>query len=220
MNAFDTGTPQLAPSGSGKIEVGFGLPIDEHGRVADGDHSAGDIPTDLIAARPDRGPDPGFELIGWFARIFESLLNDLSSEASPARMNDSQAPLSSHDDRETVGGGDRQGQSTVGGGQCIGFAAKAWLPSFGDHCRVDLVRPAELEVGSVNDFVERFSALGFWPFADKDDAGVICLQRPGVEASSETRRGVLGCQHDVGGGVSDFISARRSEVTDPDTAFR
>ena len=127
MNLFDATPRKLAFGSSGEIQMGPGLSIHQHCRIAGGNHFARHISPDFVAADPDGGSDPGPQGARVHGEVFESLLDDASGQPPPTRMDGGEMSLALDHDGNTVGGCDRQGLTAFSGCQGVGLTKETFV---------------------------------------------------------------------------------------------
>jgi hypothetical protein len=221
MNLLDAAAHELAFCGSGKIQMGPGLSLYQHCRIAGGDHFSRHIGSNFVAADPDGGSDPGPQGARILSEVSESLPDEASGQTPPARMDGSETLSTLDHDGNTVGGRDRQGRSACSGRQGVGLTAITFLTGLDNECRVNLAGPGEPQAaGVVDNLGEGSLTLSHRTLAEEDDPAVATCEGPCPETGSEPWCGVVSGTHGQVANLTDSILAWRSKVPYLCRAFR
>jgi hypothetical protein len=175
--------------------MGSGLSVDADRRVAGVRDLAGHILSDLVAAGPDCGSNPGSQGTGLLGELVEGPLNDVTDQTPPTCMDGGEVPSSCNHDRHTIGGSDRQSHTTFIGRQGVSVTATASSLSCDDSGGVDLVGPGESQPRMADRLFEGPSSLPLGTLAQEGDLAVIPSKRPGVKAALGQRWRVVSRVH-------------------------
>lgn len=124
MNLLDATLRELVFGGCDEIQMRYGRSTDLDCRIAGVNDPVGHILSDFVAAGSDGGSNPGFQGTGLLGEVVEGRLDDATNEAPPTRMDGGEMSSSFNHYRHTIGGGDRQGQTTCVGGHGVGITAR------------------------------------------------------------------------------------------------